>query len=58
MNVIYESMCYFEVSSIDPAVFAHCSLRLGLVYEALANVLTKKTNRGNDKFSKLLKKWN
>ena len=36
-------MVYFSLSIIDPAVFAHCSIRLGLVYEALANVLTRRT---------------
>ena len=43
LNVAHNSMCYFNVSTIDPAVFAHCSLRLGLVYESLANVLARKT---------------
>lgn len=39
-------MCYFNLSIIDPAAFAHCSIRLGLVYEAVANVLTRRTAKG------------
>jgi hypothetical protein len=38
-------MCYFDISSIDPAVFAHCSLRLGLTYESLANVNSRKSTK-------------
>jgi len=45
LNVIHESMCTFEISTIDPAVFAHCSLRLGLTYESLANVNSKKLTK-------------
>jgi hypothetical protein len=39
-------MCIFEISTIDPAVFAHCSLRLGLTFESLANVNSKKLTKG------------
>ncbi|RNA15266.1 cilia- and flagella-associated 54, partial [Brachionus plicatilis] len=42
LNVTHESMCYFNISSIDPAVFGHCSLRLGLTYESLANINFKR----------------
>ena len=38
-------MCYFDISTIDPAVFAHCSLRLGLTYESLANVNSRKSTK-------------
>jgi hypothetical protein len=43
LNVVHESMCYFNISSIDPGVFAHCTLRLGLVYESLANIGSRKS---------------
>ena len=46
LNIIHESMCIFEISTIDPAVFAHCSLRLGLTFESLANVNSKKLTKG------------
>ncbi|CAF0930684.1 unnamed protein product [Brachionus calyciflorus] len=42
LNVTHDSMCYFNISSIDPAVFGHCSLRLGLTYESLANINFKR----------------
>jgi hypothetical protein len=38
LSVVHDSMCFYNISSIDPAVFAHCSLRLGFVYEAFANI--------------------
>jgi len=44
LNVVHESMCYFDVATIDPAVFAHCSLRLGLIYESLSFIDIKKTD--------------
>ncbi len=47
LNVVHESMCYFNISTIDPAVFAHCSLRLGLIYESLAFIETKKTKNSD-----------
>lgn len=42
-------MCYFNISSIDPAVFGHCSLRLGLTYESLANINFKRFTKGLNK---------
>lgn len=44
LNVTHESMCCFNISTIDPAMFAHCSLRLALLYEAIATVSTKKSS--------------
>lgn len=39
-------MCLFDISSIDPVVFGHCSIRLGLVYESLANINFKRFTKG------------
>lgn len=46
LNVVHEAMIYFDISTIDPAVFAHCSLRLGLIYESLANINQNKKLSG------------
>lgn len=43
LNVVHDSMCYFNIATIDPAVFANCSLRLSLVYESLANIGSRKS---------------
>ena len=47
MNVVHDTMCRFDMATIDPAVFAHCSLRLGLIYESLANVSNKRSTKGD-----------
>jgi hypothetical protein len=46
LNVIHNSMCYFDIATIDAAVFAHCSIRLGLIYESVVTVLSKKSSKG------------
>lgn len=48
LNIVHSSMCYFNMSFIDPAVYAHCSLRLGLVYESLANYSLKKGGKDSN----------
>ena len=35
-------MVYFNISIIDPAVFATCSIRLSMIYESLASMNMKK----------------
>ena len=48
LNVVHDSMVCFNIATIDPAVFAHCSLRLGLIYESLAYIVNKKNQGMNE----------
>ena len=43
LNIVHEAMCRFGFTTVDLQLFMHCSVRLGLAYESLAIVWSKKS---------------